>query len=527
MRIGAAIVLSCILLSVHLDGQIHERQPIKCGWGSHPELLRARIPTLLGRPERQAQYITPSRTFAVHYDTSGVHAPDMTSTQVDGVPDWVVEVATALDSARSLLLVLGFDTAPADNDSIYDVYLVNYDYEPEQYFGQTMPEIDLGEYGWTSYMKIDNDFSQEEGYPTVGIDAARITVAHEYFHAVQLGYHYIESDVYFFELSSVWFEDIAYPEVNDWVNYYPRFGTNPTLNIAQTDGYSIAIFGHYLSWLSNDLQMSSETEILLWAWRAFRSNSAATAIDYSLGLYGSNLISAWTDFITRLFANGRDPDHYFYADQDLLNTPDPGIPEIMTGNLRLPFYYLRPGTAGIQVLEIIEPANLHLQVQSTPENYRGRIMIDSGEDNLTLSDLTSFPLHATGLSSISRVFVVVGGDRDSVVVSVTATDTLTNLAFSLDYIAPNPLVISKATHQDLKLGYTIGEALPLGDHRIVIYNLLGQELFRRRIERTVGEGSQTLELSTLPFATWPTGVYILSLTVGQRYTFTRTFTLLR
>jgi len=500
-------------------------RPIKCGWGAHPELLRARIAAPQARPKRQAKYMSPTGEFYVHYNTSGPDAPDLADEDTSGTPDWVEEVAAALDSARSLLLALGFGPAPADDDSVYDVYLKEYG---GVYYGETHFETHVGGGRYITYIEMDNDFAEDEHYYTHGIDAARVTAAHEYFHAVQLGYGWRDADLFFYEISSTWFEDIAFPDVNDWVFWFKGgrdpFGKTPTQPIASTDGYSIAIFGHYLTHITGTYQ----PDIMRQAWEHLKSTSATAAIEGSLAFHGSNLTTAWTDFVARLFFNGRAPEHYFYADQDLLATPDHGPMVTLIDSLSLPFSYLRPGTTGIQALELAgRPANLRLQVQHAPQDYSGRVVIDMGGDNLTLGNLTFDAWYAAGLSSLSKVVVVVGGDRDSVVVAATAKDTLTNIAFSLDYLAPNPLVINRSMHRKITLGYTVGKALSQGDHRIIIYNLLGQELYRQRIERTVGEGSQTLYLSTLPFLTWPSGVYILSLTVDQRYTFTRTFTLLR
>ena len=39
-------------------------------------------------------------------------------------------------------------------------------------------------------------------------------------HAIQIGrYSYWYNDVYFYELSATWMEDVAYTEVNDYYNY--------------------------------------------------------------------------------------------------------------------------------------------------------------------------------------------------------------------------------------------------------------------------------------------------------------------
>ncbi len=542
MRIGATIAIFCMVLSVNLNGQLTAdrpgiadattpERPVKCGFGYRPHLTLIKTLGMFKKPTMHAVYFSPDGAFAVHYDTTARgevdHSPPLKPAQPDGTPVWVVEVAAALDSARNVLLRLGYDPVPEDDDGIYDVYIQEYNGGT---YGNTFPDGVDAEGRSVSYIQIDNDFTAEEGYLTYGLDAARVTCAHEFFHAVQFGYTWRPADLFFYELSSTWIEEIVFPEVNDWVYWFDIgsksdvFGNNPTQNMARTDGYSIAIFGHYLTYITGIYQ----PDIMQQAWERFKSSGAVTAIEQSVASYGSNLTTAWTDFVARLFSNGRAPEYYFYADQDSLHAPDPGMAETLVDGLSLPFYNLLPGTAGIQALELAgRPANLCLQVQHEPQDYSGRVVIDMGGDNLILSTLTLDAWYAAGLSSLSKVIVVVGGDRDSVVVTASVADTLTNIAFSLDYLAPNPLVINRSLHRQITLGYTVGKALSQGDHRIIIYNLLGQELYRQRIERTVGEGSQTLYLSTLPFATWPAGIYILRLTLDQRHTFTRTFTLLR
>ena len=80
----------------------------------------------------------------------------------------------------------------------------------------------------------------------------KITIAHEFFHAIQRAY--LESDGYnsfFFELSSVWIEDVIFPNVNDYMLFGPAAGDyfdNPEINIDQCNGYGLGLYGHYLNY---------------------------------------------------------------------------------------------------------------------------------------------------------------------------------------------------------------------------------------------------------------------------------------
>jgi len=521
-----------MVLSVNLNGQLTADRPgiadattpdrpIKCGFGYRSHLTLIKTLGMFKKPTMHAVYFSPDGAFAVHYDTSDVHAPDLADDNGDGEPDWVVEVAAALDSARNLLLALGFDPAPADDDSIYDVYLV--DTLRYGVYGETNfnPEDDP----IISYIGMDNDFA-EDCYFTHGIDAARVTAVHEYFHAVQLAYGWQGGEKFFYELSSTWFEDVAYPDVDDWVFWFKGggsnpFGKTPTQPMARTDGYSIAIFGHYLTW------WSGEVDIMRQAWERFKSTSATAAIEYSLISYSSNLTVAWTDFVARLFLNSRAPEFYFYPDQDRLTPPDVGEPQpLMTGTQSQVFEGLKPGAAGIQALDLAGPTNLSLQIGAAPSVYAARLVLNT--DRLAFNSITRNPWYIMGLTSLSQPILVVGGEAGDVEIVATAIDTLVPLDYALDFLAPNPVYpYGRIAHTGLTLGYRVAKALPQADHRIVIYNILGQEIFCTQIIRLAGEGYHTLSFPIPTIQQWPSGVYILRFTVDQRYTFTRTFTLLR
>ena len=117
-------------------------------------------------------------------------------------------------------------------------------------------------------------------------------------------------------------------------------------------------------------------------------------------------------------------------------------------------------------------------------------------------------------------------------VSAPAVRPLPGSPFALDLLGPHPLIPGRPTHTGLTLRYTVAQALPQGDHRITIYNLLGQrlplgnDLYHWQKIIPVGEGSHDLFLDLPLMRQWPSGVYILRFTL-ERHSFTRTFTILR
>ncbi len=86
------------------------------------------------------------------------------------------------------------------------------------------PTIPISRLGYTygdasAYCVVDNDFSSAQFPGTATPDQAlQVTVAHEFFHAVQFGYDIFE-DGWLMEGTAVWMEDEVYDDVNDNYQY--------------------------------------------------------------------------------------------------------------------------------------------------------------------------------------------------------------------------------------------------------------------------------------------------------------------
>ncbi|MBI3776622.1 MAG: hypothetical protein HY273_13950, partial [Gammaproteobacteria bacterium] len=152
----------------------------------------------------------------------------------------------------------GYLPVPSDATSVtnggnelYDVYLTNLG--KYRIFGYVSAENfsnDAGRpNGAYSYMVLDNDFSQEEYFYTDPLKPLKVTVAHEYFHAIQNGYSYQE-DAAFMEQTATWMEDIVYPAIHDNYNYIgePYEDTNGNGQYDLSDGFTPPLmqYGHFL-----------------------------------------------------------------------------------------------------------------------------------------------------------------------------------------------------------------------------------------------------------------------------------------
>lgn len=274
---------------------------------NHPENYRS-------RPERDTFILSPSGNFYIHYDIEGYNAPDLDDSNTpNGIPDYIDEVAIAADNAKQVIVnQLGFLEEIKDEDQIYDIYIKNYS---AGVYGYNIPDENIS---GASYIEIDNAY-EENMYLTSGLNTMRLTVAHEFFHAIQRSYRNSSSfgEGYFWEMSSTWIEDIIVPQGDDYIFWVDNFFEDVNQNISSTDGYSIALFGHYLT----NVVGNNNPEIMRKIWERYAlGGSSINAIKYVLEYeYNTSFEFCWSDFCSRNFFNGQyqnmDNSIYFHDDQ--------------------------------------------------------------------------------------------------------------------------------------------------------------------------------------------------------------------
>ena len=277
-----------------------------------------------GRPNSGTSIISPSGHFKIHYDTSGQHA---------ATDSYANEVAAFIDYARDTIVnELGFLSELDDQDEqpeIYDIFIQ--DLGPYQY-GFTVPDVNLNG-ALSSHILIDNEYEQGEYFIT-GLKAMRLTVAHEFFHASQQAYREKNAgvDEYFYEMMSTWMEDIIVPDGNDYINWvdldsndddiFEPFFLDPEMSLKEADGYSMALFAHYL----NNVYSNGNTTIIREIWEEIALLGYTCGIDCGINSinnvlldnYNVNFEEAWNDFTSRLFFNGSNDygnNLFFHEDQ--------------------------------------------------------------------------------------------------------------------------------------------------------------------------------------------------------------------
>jgi hypothetical protein len=222
-------------------------QQIKSNFTSFSIEQQTILSKFLQRPLLPNYIISPSQHFKIHYANTGV----------DAIFYDINLLAQALDSSYSFEInYLGYPSPPSDGseggDDKYDIYVRNLG----NLYGQTTSEINVGLSRWTSYIEIDNDFPwySSANPPKDPIDAARVTVAHEFHHSIQMGNYAPEdnqnpfrsSDVFFYELTSTSMEEFVFDTVNDYYIYMNSYFVNPEGAMPSQNGYNLAIWNIYL-----------------------------------------------------------------------------------------------------------------------------------------------------------------------------------------------------------------------------------------------------------------------------------------
>lgn len=230
------------ILGIPLEGQG------KCGtsdmmlaiarWDQLTQQKRMAVVQALQRPQMQKDRLSPSGRFRIHYDTVGPNAPALLTGGSDPQPipnsqeQYIDSVSYYFERAWKLEVdTLGYLPPPSDGieggGPEYDVYVEELGIN---LFGQTSwdpsaPPLESGSHvRYATYIEIDNDFYK---FRTSGMDALRITSAHEFHHSIQVGNYGMWAtmpafDSWFYELTSVWMEHMAYPNIHDYYLDLPK-----------------------------------------------------------------------------------------------------------------------------------------------------------------------------------------------------------------------------------------------------------------------------------------------------------------
>ena len=196
--------------------------------------------------------------FIIHFTTQGKDSISSTDINQNSFPDRIETIAEAFERSYEVEIQhLNYNHPPSMNNGTtpYHVYVIDL----HNNFALTVP-TDVDSNSWeqknvSSFILFDNDF-KGPGFHIQGEDAIRVTAAHEFFHAIQLGYVFRKKDAFFFELSAVWMEDQVFDEIDNYLYFLDYFfsapdiplnGVSYTIPNVMKHIYGSCIFGFYIA----------------------------------------------------------------------------------------------------------------------------------------------------------------------------------------------------------------------------------------------------------------------------------------
>ena len=494
-----------------------------------------RLAKLLARRTMEHQLLTPSGHFRIHYDLTDSRAVDPTDDDGNGTPDYVDEVARTLDRVWTLEVdELGFDSPPTDKGQggglEYDVYIVELGRNGA--YGYTYPEV--GGYTSHSYLELDNNYTDAIYRQTHGLEALQVTVAHEFHHAIQFGYYQGNDGIWWQEATSTWMEEVAYPEVDDYLQYLSSFLLRPEKalnsgNRFSTDFhiYGAALFAHFL-----DQRYDRSLVRAIWEEMGRRTSAGMDHFDYVIGQQvKGGLSEAIAEFAIWNYFTGHRHRKDFYHEGDkypatlLHEVPiDPSAPKVavehtdqvdhlastylqlqpqlVTGGVSIDLSFLR-GRWHRQLILVTRDSVEIRTVGTTPlslpswHRYQDVVLV------LTQVDQTGFSYEYSAsvtydpnlLNESVPMALFLGQNFPNPFQPATHGQTL--FPFSLDRASPATQLSIFATDGRLVQIFDLGQLAPLEyvqawDGRNQSGELVGSGLYYGVLETSVGKAVRTL-----------------------------------
>jgi len=254
-------------------------------WDDLPPEFKTLYKQATDIPRDFESHVSPSGKFKIFYTTKGRDSVDVTDSigygtggqpsswrerhsSPNGVPDYVDEVAFALDSSWSMIIDrFGFPEpiptpGPDGETDRYNVVIEcisDYNYDCEGYGVTYAKDRRPGTaYGFQSVIIINSNWSDPQiwgglGYDKRPYDAVRVAASHEFMHAVQYAIvrtYDLDNLTYgWLEGSAVLMEELAFPEINDYLQYIDTYFTNPRVSLLSNNFnhlYMNGLIGKYL-----------------------------------------------------------------------------------------------------------------------------------------------------------------------------------------------------------------------------------------------------------------------------------------
>ena len=451
------------------------RGELRANWDKLSSAEKALVEPYLIRPALSDSLNSPSGRFKIHYTTTGSNKTTV---------DFATETAHTFDYCYQLEVEeLGYHPPPPDlgvDGPEYDVYIIDV---PHTEYGSTTPEQtvpDTPRDDWTSWIQVDNDYTHTY---TKGLDGMRVTAAHEFFHMIHFGYRmYQESDKFFYEISAVWMEDVAFDDINDYFFYLPGFFQHPSSPFNRLN-YGLSVWAHFLT-------KKYDRAIIRQIWERMPNHESLDAIDGALLDRGSNLANELAEFAVWNCFTGENADTLRFYDEGI-NYPEVKPTKSLEFSNKLSFtdscaalvtkyYQVKPKESGVFSVQVdfTDPFIWRYAVLVQPFDGQPWFDISGGNCNTNLGQVQAYstiwvlPVNIETPSSSS------GSSQSPFTVRIERGSSPTPTA-GIVSAAPNPFVLSR--HSEVELRYRFARSAD--NVRLFIFNENGLVVCKKELGR--------------------------------------------
>jgi len=504
------------ILATQVLAQFHPAQ--KCGLGSSgPALLKSSKILSRDLDFLDESIVSPSGHFRIHFTRTGTHA--VVGSESVGIPEFVQAAAISADSVYSIIVgELGFTPPPSDGQvdgPESDIYIKNWN---GAYYGMTYFDgyQDLTTFtGYASYLVVDNDYV-EPNYATSGLEALKVTIAHEFFHMVQLAYAHPGElswdNLNWYEISSTWMEEICYPEIDDYHAYVED--NFRQVNFPDINGSSAYSYGHCIFAQILDIEYGSRNgqHIMLDIWENLHGNNAIENLDAVLS--GSPWNSSLTDALGQyalynIFTGSRALTGQYYPDAA-------DLPEIRLASYDLPLdisgppfeFSVRPLQTMYKKFTVPTLSDFVVKGTNLSSNQRAYLVrVGNGEPPILKGALSNYWIPCEQMYSDDILILpIANGDKEETrSISIVFEGGIIDLDDTIQALWPNPLLQSQET---IHLNMILSKSGPLV---MTIFDIKGRQIFRTLAFNDV-EGVHEMDIQLPPNLS--SGLYFLQVRSG-------------
>ncbi|MBJ6751279.1 MXAN_6640 family putative metalloprotease [Geomonas anaerohicana] len=321
-----------ILAKALLDVQFVEAKPVKCNtdlkhslrrdWNNLESSTQAALKTVLDTPPvlaAPAIVISSGGHFRIHYSTTVDGAPDLaainkyTGLNLASYDAWASMVGDIFETVYNYYVQHGYHMPPA---LPYDVYMHTPIRSGRLVYGLTsdLNPVPSASYphAFSSFIEVNKDFTADVFQPTIytPLQNMEVTAAHEFHHAVQFGYNGF-FDYWYAEMTSTWFEDEVYDDVNqsyEYLDSYLLYQTNAVSLTAPRDGAT-----EYGRWIFNRslAEEHNTVDVVRSIWERLAKVSPLNSADINMvpvieaslhaAPYNSSLATDFWTFLKKLY----------------------------------------------------------------------------------------------------------------------------------------------------------------------------------------------------------------------------------